>query len=670
MTSYSDLPNSNDEARGGKRRSRLARAINPLLARFRMGLVYKDYRWSIATKVLKPNRSRQAHSSGAVSWSLSSASSLPLDDNLARSLINSAEEKTTSNKNEKKAKARRYISPKVGIVETFKRLNEAGVKYAVLRWFDTLPHVEPGEDIDMLVADEATDILDDYFLKKRVRGAIPCDIYSESGLRGTAFQGLPYYEQRLASEILDNVIMHNDLVKVPSPKYHFLSLAYHALYHKADASGLSFAKGEPHADIHDHDYAAVLSEQGRNLGIPVDATLVGLQETLEQFDWNPSIDSIRKLALKKPILKRLLQTDVDDAPCIEAEVSTFIIRQWAYERNLLPWILANIRHFGFDTKLIRILSPSERDNARMHIRGGNWNQGPYPVSGGEPAVVVALCDYAMEPVDKETLLRQPYVKSRRLLDLKRILRDGINSYLPSGLRVNAIHSADDEIEALHYLESIDKNLRTQFISLCNGGFEGDPFTKLVLHEGKRATTYVVFRNGKPSILKVFSECEDGRQSISNETWAGQEFAGQSWFPEIYASGPNWILQEYFDQSCRLDRQVKDMGNAERLTIAGKVVSVISQIHEMGFAHRDIHGGNFFIIDGVIKLIDYETLIEEDKNIPLAECYDISGKGLASPFLTAWMCYSNTKEPSSLNNLLGVPVADALSIMDAGNRGVE
>ena len=131
-----------------------------------------------------------------------------------------------------------------------------------------------------------------------------------------------------------------------------------------------------------------------------------------------------------------------------------------------------------------------------------------------------------------------------------------------------------------------------------------------------------------------------------------------------------ILQEYFDQSCRLDRQVKDMGNAERLTIAGKVVSVISQIHEMGFAHRDIHGGNFFIIDGVIKLIDYETLIEEDKNIPLAECYDISGKGLASPFLTAWMCYSNTKEPSSLNNLLGVPVADALSIMDAGNRGVE
>jgi serine/threonine protein kinase len=224
--------------------------------------------------------------------------------------------------------------------------------------------------------------------------------------------------------------------------------------------------------------------------------------------------------------------------------------------------------------------------------------------------------------------------------------------------VNAIHSADDEVEALHYLKAIDPDLPAQFIAACHKGFGGDPFTKLVLHEGKRATTYIVFRDGKPCILKVFSECEDGSLSLLNEKRASQEFSGQTWFPEIYATGTNWILQEYFDQSCRLDRQAKTMETEDRLDIAGKVVSVISQLHEMGFAHRDIHGGNFFIVDGVIKLIDYETLIEEDKNIPIENCYDISGKGLESPFLTAWMCYSNTKEPSSLNKLLDVSFADA------------
>ena len=658
MVGIKESQSSNPISREGKRRSRLARAVNPFLNRFRMAFIYKNHRWSFATKVLKPNRRRQAHSTGVVNWSLSSERALPMSDDLARSLINSTDEKTATSRKKVKAKARRYISPKVGVVETFKRLNEAGVNYAVLRWFDELPNIKPGEDIDMLVADDAVQILDDYFLKKRVRGAIPCDIYSESGLRGTAFRGLPYYEKRLATELLDNVIMHNDLVKVPSPKYHFLSLAYHALYHKADASGLPFAEAKPNIEIHDHDYAAVLAELGRNSEIPVEATLLGLRETLERFDWNPSVDTIRKLALKKPILKRLLPKDGEDKALTDADVSTLIIRQWAYERNLFPWILANIRHFGFDIKLIKILSPSERDNARLNIRGGNWNQGPYPVSGGEPAAIVAVCDYAPEPIDKETLLKQPFAKNERLLDLKRVLRNGINSYLPKGLEVNAIHSADDGIETLHYLKAIDPDLPAQFIASCHKGFEGDPFTKLVLHEGKRATTYIVFRDGKPGILKVFSECEDGSLSLLNEKRASQEFSGQTWFPEIYATGTNWILQEYFDQSCRLDSQAKTMETEEKLDIAGKVVSVISQLHEMGFAHRDIHGGNFFVVDGVIKLIDYETLIEEDKNIPIENCYDISGKGLESPFLTAWMCYSNTKERLSLNKLLDVSFADA------------
>lgn len=661
MASHSNVPKSKAELRRDKRLARLARRLNPIFSRFRVALVYSDNKWRIATKVLKSNRVKNAHVSGAVEWSLKTPHLLPLDDNLVRGLIDGARDKKSGGKKKVKAKARRYISPKVGIEETFRRLNEAGVKYAVLRWFDTLPHIEPCEDIDMLVADEAAEMLDAFFQKKRSKGAIPCDIYSESGLKGTDFQGLPYYEKRLATALLDNTVLHKDLVKVPSPKYHFLSLAYHVLYHKAHASGLAYDKGEPpFTHIDEHDYAEVLSKLAQDLGISVNTTLIGLREALEHFDWNPSIDSVRKLALKRPVLNRLFERDADHERIIETEVSTFIIRKWAFERNLLPWILANIRHFGFDVKLIRILTPAERGRARLYIRGGNWNRGPYPVSGGEPAAIVAICDYAAEPVSDETLRKQPYVKSERLVDLKRVLRDGINNYLPDGLKLNPIHSADDQIEALHYLEAVDKDLPEQFISQCKQGFTGDPYTKLVLHRGKRATTYIVFRNGKPCILKVFSECEDGRQSLFNEIRASQTFAGQSWFPEVYETGPNWVLQEYFAQSCRFDRQVKKMDAAQRKVFARKIVDVIAQIHKMGFAHRDIHGGNFFIVNSAVKLIDYETLIEEDKKIPLAECYDITGKGLASPFLTAWMCYENTKEPSSLKNLLGISAKEVMN----------
>ena|SRR5687767_15246933 len=36
----------------------------------------------------------------------------------------------------------------------FTRLNAAGCRYVVLRWFERLPQVETGEDIDLLVRDE------------------------------------------------------------------------------------------------------------------------------------------------------------------------------------------------------------------------------------------------------------------------------------------------------------------------------------------------------------------------------------------------------------------------------------------------------------------------------------------------------------------------------------
>lgn len=643
----------------GARRSRLAQAFNFLASRFRIAIVFKNNRWRITTGILKENRVRSAHSTGTVKWRLRGASPLALDDNLVRGLISQTDIKRAKNRKKRKAKARRYIAPKIGVAETFKRLNEVGIKYVVLRWFDTLPNVEPGEDIDILIADEAIEHLESFFLKKRVKGAIPCDIYSESGVRGTDFGGLPYYEKRLATEILDNAVLHNKLVKVPSAKHHLLSLAYHVLYHKAQASGLPFDNNEPPMTNNDeHNYADALSKLASGLNISITTTLIGLNEALDSFDWNPSTDTIRKLALKRPVLNELLKKRIEDEPLLDAEVSAFVIRDWAYKRNLLPWILSNIRHFGFDIKAIRILNPAERERARLHIRSGNWNQGPYPVSGGDPAAIIAICDYAPEPVRQDTLEKQPYVKNERLVDLKRILRDGINSYLPKGLRVNALHSADDQAEALHYLSILNEDLPKQFIALCQKGYEGDPYTRLILHEGKRATTYVVFRNGRPCKLKVFSDCDDGRQSLRNENKAKDAFSGQSWFPKTYESGANWTLQEYFDQESSLDRQITNMTEHERTILAGKIISIISQIHNMGYAHRDIHGGNFFIVDGVVKLIDYETLTEEDKNIPLEECYDITGKGLDSPFLTAQMCYTNTKEPLSLNKLLDVSFADA------------
>ncbi len=53
-----------------------------------------------------------------------------------------------------KDKARRHLRPGLSLDEFFGELDRLGVRYAVLRWFETLPEVDPGEDVDILVADE------------------------------------------------------------------------------------------------------------------------------------------------------------------------------------------------------------------------------------------------------------------------------------------------------------------------------------------------------------------------------------------------------------------------------------------------------------------------------------------------------------------------------------
>ena len=48
---------------------------------------------------------------------------------------------------------RRYLRRGYSVDRFLTELTDADVHYAVLRWFETLPAVEPGEDIDLLVAD-------------------------------------------------------------------------------------------------------------------------------------------------------------------------------------------------------------------------------------------------------------------------------------------------------------------------------------------------------------------------------------------------------------------------------------------------------------------------------------------------------------------------------------
>jgi hypothetical protein len=190
----------------------------------------------------------------------------------------------------------RYIDPALGIEKFFSILNERGVRYTILRWFEDLPELAKGDDIDALVHDDDLSKIKDLFVV--LPTGISCDIYSVSALPGASYRkGVPLYPSHLAREILESSIMYKQIYRVPDTKHHFLSLAYHATYHKPEASGLPYAKSQPLV-VSDgqRSYSDKLVALGEACGVKVSPDLQSLHELLTECDWSPRADVLRIIA--------------------------------------------------------------------------------------------------------------------------------------------------------------------------------------------------------------------------------------------------------------------------------------------------------------------------------------------------------------------------------------
>ncbi|MEO1845530.1 MAG: hypothetical protein ABGZ37_14800 [Akkermansiaceae bacterium] len=648
----------------GRLQKSLVRQVNKFLALSHKGYVFYEGRWTL-TKI-RPKKTRHTYHDGVRAWDLSDAAPLPFDEPALLRLNSESRSLPVPKKKKRKSKlrARRYLKPELGIDGLVEGLEQAGYRHVFLRWFEDLPRVEEGEDVDLLVEDEVVDALGEWFLAKPVAGAIRFDIYSAGGLPGTDFRGLPYYEKRLAEQILDHTVLLRDRYRVPHPRTHFLSLAYHAVYHKAHKSGLPPGAGEDPglaADL-EHEYPSILARMAAEQGEECEISLKGLHGMLERHDWAAGIDTIRKLSPGRPLLLELIESPPRGE--VPGELCVFVVRQWAWERDLVPWMTSNLRAYGFDVQLVHELDEAERAVAASRIRGGNWNRGPWPESGGPPYALIAAYDYVPEPPGIQLKSTQPFAVNARSVEMKSLLRDGINRHVAKDERVNAVHSADDEQEAWEYLNLVCPDEISGLQAAIRSGYQGDPYLKLAINRSNRSVSHVVFRNGRPCILRHYADSEAGRLSLEAERKAMKAFAEAAWAPRWEDFGPNWFVQEFLPQRDRLDERLVGLDHGSRLRIAVDLLSTLAEIHAAGYAHRDVHAGNVFLTDDGPRLIDFETLVEQDPGVPFRESYDVCGKGLPSPFVTGNMCLASDSSKSVLK-VLGVEFDEAWAARGPG-----
>jgi hypothetical protein len=198
---------------------------------------------------------------------------------------------------------RYYIPQGKSVEEFFHGIQQTTAKYVVMRWFETLPHVDPGEDIDMLVSDQDLPLV--LAQLDRHSGSIPCDIYTVGGLSGTRYKGYPYFPLALGEMTIKRREVRLGTYQVPNQLDYFHGLAYHAVYQKGPASGIpSGLNGIICTDRPEHDYSSILSQLRDDLGLDVPINLVSLDAYLADQGYRPSDHILMKLSKSNQWIKR------------------------------------------------------------------------------------------------------------------------------------------------------------------------------------------------------------------------------------------------------------------------------------------------------------------------------------------------------------------------------
>jgi hypothetical protein len=345
-----------------------------------------------------------------------------------------------------------FVPHQGGLPGLFRKFDQQQVRYVVLRWFEKLPEIEPSEDVDMLIEDgslaKALEIM------RSMSGVQQADVFSESGLARSDYNGVPYYPPDVARRILDGAVRHKNLCLVPSPRDYFHSLAYHAVYHKGTGSGLSTKiPGLTPTFDEGHDYAGILQQMADELGIDLEISLEGLHAYFQQAGWAPAPDLLARMVTACPKNQWLQHL----SKCLNPEIvdqglAVFVLRQEAVRRGFKNKMIEMIEQSGFELLAVKVLTPAEVQYAAARTRGGDWTSGDYTIPAGPPAVIVVAYDPEPLAPNRKQRRRFPQRTNARIF-VKETIRDAIIAELPPDQPCNALHSSDHAGEAWHLIEA-------------------------------------------------------------------------------------------------------------------------------------------------------------------------------------------------------------------------
>jgi len=521
-----------------------------------------------------------------------------------------------------------YFSPIWGAKGLAARLRQSGLRYAVLRWFEDLPAIAPGEDLDILVAD--ADLEAFRSLVATEPGTKPIDLYSASGIAGSDYRGTAYYAPKLAHRILEGAVEHPSGFLVPASLDHLHSLAYHAVYHKGPRAGLPSDRLGPGETNPEHDYAAALGELAEANRVSFPSSFEEIDRYLDSVDWRPPVDALRRLSISNPWIELLLhggEPAPDDDSLGEAELAVFLLREAALSVIEPDDVVRILEQFAFDILLTEPLEGEPRQRAAHSLRGGNWGRGPFPRSGGEPAVLIAALHHSPREPEAWLLQKFPHLTNAEVFYAKVAIRELVDTRVPESERFNALHSADSTQEAWEYLQiAVPERvaaLRREAATRASG--YGAPEGIVAnLSRGRRSRVDIIEQSGRRVVRKTFVPAFVRfmeREVAAMKTLSSKVDA----IPEVIDEGPNWFTMPFYENVLG-DLDAGPQKTLLRLRTVRGMVSVLRRLYLLGYDVVDARPRNFLIDSNRrMKIIDLEFLFAYgDDRPPFAQSANFVG----------------------------------------------
>jgi hypothetical protein len=347
----------------------------------------------------------------------------------------------------------KFIRPEFGGRRGFlHQLAESQLRYVIVSGAPTIRPTCQNDRLALLIHDDDVNGICELVTSWPI--GEPCDVYSSSGLPGFSYGDIPLFTPKLSQRLIANSLSVNG-VKILNARDSFFSAIYRSVYLDGFASGIP-SKFADDTLARRSDVASFIEAEALKAGILLDlpVTMETLDGLLASNGWRPSIDLLERLACSNSWLARKLESEGCGSGSEPPGLSIFYIRQRAIDLGLTNVIIDTVKAVGFTLITVPRLSSIQLQGIAAEVRGGNWGRGPWPVSGGEPGMVLVCFDPSPISPDKKTLRNFALLDNLRIRTAKQAVRDIVESSVPTNLRFNPMHSTDNAVQAWRAVRSL------------------------------------------------------------------------------------------------------------------------------------------------------------------------------------------------------------------------